>query len=178
VPGRSGAVAPTRPNAWLFAAFYALHLLDEGLVAGGLPAWSTQRGFHFTWANWLSVNALSFGLVITAVALVARERWPSWVLVSLAVHIALHALMHLGATAWGQALSPGAVTGTLLGLPLVVCTLRWGGRELERPVMIRAVLIGAASFQAPWDLLVRLVFGLPFWVEAQELAARSGILVA
>ena len=90
----------SRPSPWLFVPVYGLHLLDEGLVAGGLPHWATEHGFHFTPGNWLPVSAVSFVLFSAASALVARGTWPSWLLVSLAVHLLLHALIHLGASVW------------------------------------------------------------------------------
>ena len=71
-----------RPAPWPFAAVYALHLLDEGTLFGGLAHWSTSRGFYFTIENWLLANAVSIGVVIAAVYLVTRDTWPSWVLVS------------------------------------------------------------------------------------------------
>jgi hypothetical protein len=151
------------PRPWLFAAVYAVHLLDEGLVAGGLPRWSTELGFHFTLLNWLSVSSLSFLLFSATVWWVARRTWPSWVLVALAVHITLHALLHIGASAWWHSLSPGTVSGLVLALPLAGWTLRWAWLELPRKTFVLAALLGAATFQAPWDLLVRIVFGLPMW---------------
>lgn len=87
------AHAASRPWPWLFAIVYALHLLDEGLVAGGLPDWST-----------------------------------------------------------------------VLALPLATRTLRWARAALPRRLLLGAALCGMASFQAPWDLLVRWVLGLPVWV--------------
>ncbi len=151
------------PAPWLFAVVYALHLLDEGTLAGGLAHWSTEHGFHFTIENWLFVNAVSICLVIAAVTLVTRHTLPSWVLVSLSVHITLHAFAHLGASLWWWSLSPGAITGLLLALPLAIWGLRWGRRALEPRAFVRAALIGAATFQAPWDLVVRLLFGLRVW---------------
>lgn len=152
-----------QPIPWLFAGVYVAHLLDEGLFAGGLADWSTARGFHFTIENWLFVNAASVCLFTLAVALVARNRWPSWVLVSLSVHIALHAFAHVGASLWWRAISPGTLSGLALALPLAVWCARWGWQTLEPRTLARAAAIGAATFQAPWDLLVRLVFGLRFW---------------
>ena len=58
--------AIARPAPWLFAAAYALHLLDEAAVSGGLARWSTERGFHFTIENWLLANAITIVLLVTA----------------------------------------------------------------------------------------------------------------
>ncbi len=153
----------SRPAPWLFAAVYALHLLDEGTLFGGLAHWSTRHGFHFTIENWILANAVSISVVVVAVYLVARDTWPSWVLISISVHIALHAFAHAGASLWWWSLSPGAITGLSLALPLAIWSLRWGRRAFEPRAFVRAVLIGAATFQAPWDLLVRFLFGLRVW---------------
>ncbi len=153
----------SRPAPWLFTATYALHLFDEGTLSGGLAHWSTSHGFHFTIENWVFANAIAISFLITAVYLVTRDTWPSWVLVSISVHLSLHAFAHVGASLWWWSLSPGAITGVLLALPLAIWCLCWGWRAFEPPTLARAALIGAATFQAPWDLLVRFVFGLRVW---------------
>jgi hypothetical protein len=153
----------SRPAPWLFAATYALHLFDEGTLYGGLAHWATVHGFHFTIENWVFANAISIIVVVSAVHLVARDTWPSWVLVSISVHLTFHALAHAGASLWWSSISPGAITGLLVALPLAIWCLLWGWRALKTRTFVRAVLIGAATFQAPWDLLVRYLFGLRFW---------------
>ena len=75
---------PRRPWPWLFVVVYGLHLLDEGLVAGSLPMWATEHGYHFTTQHWLSVSLISFCLFSASVWMVARRTWPPWVLVTLA----------------------------------------------------------------------------------------------
>jgi hypothetical protein len=152
------------PRPWLFATVYALHLLDEGLAPPGLAAWGMAQGYYFTFGHWLSVSLLSFVLFGGALWLVARGTWPPWVLVALAAHVALHALLHVGASLWASSLSPGTATGVLLALPLAAVTFEWGRAELRRPLLLRALLLGAATFQAPWDLAIRLAFGLRVWV--------------
>ena len=155
-----------RPWPWLFAVVYGLHLLDEGIMGGGLPQWSTARGFYFTAQHWLSVSIISFCLFSATVWLVARGTWPPWVLVALAVHITLHALAHIGATVWWRSISPGALSGLILCLPLAAWTFRWARHALSRRVLIRSAILGAATFQAPWDVLARLLFGLQLWAAA------------
>lgn len=152
-----------RPWPWLFVVVYGLHLLDEGLVAGGLPQWATEHGFHFTTLNWLSVSIVSFCLFSASAWLVARQTWPSWVLLALAVHITLHALAHLGAAIWTLSLSPGMLSGLILALPLAIWTFLWAKHALGRKVLVFSSILGVATFQAIWDVLVRLVFGLQFW---------------
>ena len=153
----------TRPPLWIFPVVYGLHLLDEGLVAGSLPRWATQHGFPFTVQHWLLVSSISFVVFCAAVALVARGVWPRWLLVSLAVHVSLHGLAHLGASVWMLSLSPGALSGAALALPLGLWTFSWATREFERRLLILGIAIGAISFQAPWDIAVRLVLGSTIW---------------
>jgi hypothetical protein len=152
-----------RPWPWLFAVVYGLHLLDEGTMSGGLAHWSTEHGFYFTAQHWLSVSSISFCLFSASTWLVARGTWAPWVLVALALHISLHALAHLGATLWYVSICPGALSGLVLCLPLAAWTFLWAQHALSRKVFVRSAILGAATFQAPWDVLIRLVFGLPFW---------------
>ena len=152
-----------RPWPWLFVVVYGLHLVDEGLVAGSMPQWATERGFHFTTQHWLSVSIISFCLFSASVWLVARRTWAPWVLVALAVHITLHALAHLGAAIWALSLCPGMLSGLFLALPLAVWTFQWARHAFSRKVLVRACILGVATFQAIWDVLVRLLFGLQFW---------------
>ena len=154
---------PASPPPLLFALAYGIHMLDEAFVSGGLPRWSTANGFHFTIANWASVSAASFALFSGAAWLVARATWPRWVLVALAVHVSLHALAHLGATVWWSSLSPGALSGLFVLLPLAAWTGRWAHGALDSRTLWRSALLGAATFQAWWDLLVRWIFGIPLW---------------
>jgi len=154
--------AAKRPWLWVFPLVYGLHLVDEGLFAGGLPRWSTEHGFHFTLQNWLSVTAISFVLFTGAVWLVARRTWPSWVVLALAIHMTLHALVHVGASAWWLSLSPGTLSALILVVPLVLWTAWWAWRVLSRRERVRAAIVGVLTFQAPWDLLLRFIFGLPF----------------
>ena len=153
-----------RPAPWLFALVYGLHLLDEGLLPPGLARWANDLGYPFSPEHWLAVSSASFVLFSAALWLVARRTWPSWVLVALATHIGLHGLAHLGASVWAGSVSPGMLTGLFLALPLSVWTFRWGQQVLDRKLLVRSVLVGAATFQVPWDLMIRLAFGLEIWV--------------
>lgn len=153
------------PAPWLFALIYGLHLLEEGLLPPGMVRWSNDFGYSFSFEHWFVVSSASFVLFSGASWLVARGSWPSWVLVALATHIGLHGLLHLGASVWVRSVSPGTLTGILLALPLSVWTFRWALQELDRKLLLRSALLGAATFQAPWDLMIRLAFGLEIWVE-------------
>ena len=90
---------PDPPSPWLFPLVYGIHLLDEYFLPPSLAPWSVEQwNLHFTKELWLAINIPSWLLLTGAVWLVARRTWPAWVLVSLAVNIGLHALMHLVAS--------------------------------------------------------------------------------
>ncbi len=150
-----------QPRPWLFALAYALHLADEYFAPPSLAPWGTEHfNIYFTKSMWLAVNISSLILFLTTVWLVARRTWPSWVLVTLAVHMSLHALMHGLASAWAASASPGLSSSLLLILPLAAWTLLWARGTLDKRVLLGSGILGIATFQPPLDFLVRLAFGL------------------
>ncbi len=155
--------AVRKPPLGLFVATYVVHLLDEIALFGGLPGWGMERGFYFTIENWLIANSIAICLLLVAVFLTSRGIWPAWVRVSIATHLSLHAIIHLCASLWGASLSPGALTSVAFLIPLAIWCFRWARSSFSRRTLTIAVLIGAATFQAPWDLLLRLLLGLPVW---------------
>jgi len=150
-----------RPWPWFFSLVYTIHLLDEYLAPPGLPQWTVERfNFYFTEQHWLIVNVISLSVFWTVVWLVARGTWPSWVLMTLATHIFAHATVHSVASAWAVSLSPGLSSSLALSIPLAIWTFVWAARTLDTRVVVWSFLLGLATFQAPWDVLARLVFGL------------------
>lgn len=146
-------------------AAYALHLGDEGLLLGGLSRWSMAQGFHLSKANWIAANAIA-GLLLGIVVLgISRRRWPDWLLVSISAHLVLHGLIHSAASIWWSSLSPGAITGVFVALPLSVWCLLWARSALTRRDLVVGLIVGALSFQAPWDVAVRRALGLPLWID-------------
>ncbi len=151
----------SRPWPWFFSLAYTIHLMDEYLAPPGLPQWAVEQfNFYFTDQHWLIVSAISLSVFWTAVWLVARRTWPSWVLVTLATHISAHAVAHSVVSAWAVSLSPGLSSSLALSIPLAIWTFIWAARTLDTSVIIWSSLLGLATFQAPWDGFVRLVFGL------------------
>lgn len=107
-------------------------------------------GMYFTNDVWLWVNAPSFGLMAFAAWQVARGRWPTWVVVSLATHLALHSLGRIPTSLWFWKMQAGLLSGLAIGLPLALPTLVRGWRELPRAAFRRGVVVGIVSFQPLW----------------------------
>ena len=149
---------------WLYAPIYAIHLFDERFYGEGTARWATRHvaiyssEVHFTNSAWLAVNVPSFLLLTAAAVLVARERWPAWVAVSLASHFFLHGFVRLLGTIWFVSLSPGVFTGMLLCVPLAVGTWTTMRKIIPRGELGKGVLIGVLSFQPVWHGLL-----LPFF---------------
>ncbi len=139
----------------LYPLVYLTHLIDERFFGAGTATWWAERtGVYFTNSGWLAVNIPSFALMTLAAWLVARRTWPSWVAVSLATHIALHALVRIWGTALYLSLSPGVLTGVALCLPLSIYTWRLAARSLHRTDLLRGAAVGLASFQPVWHTLL------------------------
>lgn len=145
------------PTAWLwsFPAVYLIHLLDERCYGIGTATFATEYlDIYFTDAAWLAVNVPSFLAVTAAAWLVARRTWPDWVAVALATHLALHGLGRLPASMWFGTVAPGLLSGLVLCTPLALATFARGYRSLPRAQLGTGVLVGIASFQPLWHLLL------------------------
>jgi hypothetical protein len=80
-------------------------------------------------------------------AVVGIARWTpgaGWILVTLAVSVALNGLLHLAGTIFTRSYSPGVVTGLLLWVPLGLFALRRMRPRLSRPAFAAAALAGIA----------------------------------
>jgi hypothetical protein len=147
---------------WLFPPVYLVHLLDERLFGIGTAEFATRYlGMHFTDFAWLLVNVPSFLLVTLTAWLVARRSWPQWLAVTLATHLALHALGRVPTSIWFSTIAPGLLSGLLLCLPLAVATWIWAERGLSRTQLLRGLLLGLASFQPLWHFLLLPVLPAP-----------------
>jgi hypothetical protein len=86
--------------------------------------------------------------------LVARGRWPEWVAVALAAHVALHGFGRLPPSIWFGSPSPGLVTGLVLCLPLALYAFARAARTLPRAELRKGLLVGVASFQPLWHFIL------------------------
>ena len=151
------AAEPILPGAWLwsFPAVYLVHLLDERLYWIGTAEFATRYlGMYFTNPAWLWVNVPSFVAVTLATGLVARGRWPQWVVVALATHLALHTIGRVPGAIWFGAMAPGLLSGLLVCLPLAVFTLARAFRRLSRSQLRNGLGAGVLSFQPLWHFLL------------------------
>ena len=145
---------------WLFPLVYGLHLLDERFVGPGVAVWSTQAfGITFTNEAWLAVNVPTFAVLAVATWFVSRGYWPSWVTAALATHVAAHAILHTGASAWAVSWSPGLATSLLACVPLAVATFSRAFVSLTPGQLCRGVLGGVLSFQPLWHAVLLPVLG-------------------
>jgi hypothetical protein len=142
----------------LLSIVYSVHLVDERYYSIGTADFATQYlGIYFTNAAWWAVNIPSIILFTLAAALVARGTWPQWVVLALAVHLALHGLGRVPTSLWTLEIAPGLVTGLLLCTPVAAASF-WRGRGvLSRSQVLRGLVAGAASFQPFWHFAL-----LPF----------------
>lgn len=152
------------PDAWIWAypAVYAVHLLDERLWGIGTAEFATRHlGIYLTNEAWWLVNVPSTLAMLGVAALVAVGRWPQWVAVALATHLALHSLGRVPATLWLGMWSPGLASGLLLCVPLAWLTFSVGNRGLSRGQLRAGLVTGIASFQPFWHLLLLPLGVLP-----------------
>lgn len=143
---------PVFSRAWLawFPVVYLLHLVDERYYWIGTANFATQYlGIYFTNAAWWAINVPSMLLLAGVAALVARGRWPEWVAIALAVHLALHGLGRVPTSLWTGTIAPGLLSGVLLCAPLSAATL-WKARSLSGAHWRAGVLAGVVSFQPFW----------------------------
>jgi hypothetical protein len=137
---------------WLFPATYVLHIAEE--YAGGFPRWmGAISGARLTEQDFLLINAAAFVVMttMTAVGASGAARWP---LVALGTIVATNAVLHIGGSVLTASYSPGAITATLLWLPLGIYALR----RLRHEVPGRAYAAGIAAGVALHVLVSALAF--------------------
>jgi uncharacterized protein with HXXEE motif len=131
------------PRAWplLFPATFLAHIAEE--YYGGFPAWSAQwLGFALAPAGFLELNAYAWAGMFAAS--IVATLGAGWVVVPFATATFVNGCAHLLATIATRTYSPGAITGTLLWIPLGAYTLRRAHGRLPRAVFWTAVLLGLA----------------------------------
>ena len=143
------------PVLWAFPPVYLVHLLDERFWGVGTANWATAHGpLYFTNYAWLWVNIPSMLALALVVVLVARGAVAEWAVVSLGVHLLLHAVMRIGGTLVFASVSPGLISGVLLCLPLGVWSMARGYRQLSNPALRAGVIAGILSFQPLWHAVL------------------------
>jgi hypothetical protein len=150
------SAAPLLSSRWvsLYPAVYFAHLLDERFFGVGTALWWMSRtGVYFTNSGWLAVNIPWFAFMCVAAWAVAMRRLPSWVELSLATHLALHALVRIVGSLVFLEWSPGVMTGVILCLP--VAGFSWiRARELSGRERRIGILCGVLSFQPVWHTVL------------------------
>ena len=127
---------------WLFPATYALHFAEEYIA--GFPRWlATVSPARLSDQDFLLINAIAMVFMILAVTMCMRgvARWP---LVALGTVVTVNAALHIGATLLSS-YSPGAITATLLWLPLGLFTLRRLRLEVGPRLYAAGIAAGLAA---------------------------------
>ena len=128
---------------WLLPATYAAHVFEEWRA--GFPAWwSRLTGVELSVERFLSLNEIALALMTLGVVLAYAVRPLRWLFVAFGAALLINAASHLVASAATRSYSPGAVTGTLLWLPLGWLTLRAGRAGLSRRSFAAGVAVGVA----------------------------------
>lgn len=140
---------------WSFPPVYLIHLVDERFFREGTAAWATAHmGVHLTNEAWFVINAVWLVGLILVTWLTARGSLPQWVVVVLATHLAIHSFTRIWGSVVFPGLSPGVVSGVLLGAPWALYTLGRGLRALPRREFALGVVVGVLSVQPVWDFLM------------------------
>lgn len=140
---------------WLFPAVYLVHLVDERFYWIGTAEFATYYlGIYFTNTAWWAVNVPSLALFVGATRLVARARWPEWVVISLAIHLGIHGLSRIPTSLWTATIAPGLLSGLLLCVPLSAAALARARGSFSRAAWMKGLVVGLVSFQPWWHFAV------------------------
>jgi hypothetical protein len=124
----------------------------------GFPAWvSAFAGISVTPELFLRLNAMFLMGMVAVVFLARSVPGAGWIVVTLAVSVALNGLLHLAGTLLTRSYSPGVVTGLLLWVPLGLFAARSMRGRLSFPVFLLACLGGVALQAMVSMLLLRSV---------------------
>jgi len=133
------------PRAWplLFPLTYLVHIAEE--FVGGFPAWAAVHlGFRLDRAAFLAINEFAWiGMLIASLAATAAAP-ARWLVIPLATITTVNGSAHLVASAVTRTYSPGAISGTVLWIPLGVVTLVRAFRAFPRGMCWGGIALGLA----------------------------------
>ena len=129
--------------AWLFPATYLIHAMEEYWGGEGFYRWSARIiGRGMTPEQFISINSFGWLLMLVGVLIFRRTSSIAWLCVSLATVVLLNGLFHLAGSFWTGTYSPGAVSGTLLWIPLGAITLYRAWKHATRRSLRAGILVG------------------------------------
>jgi hypothetical protein len=135
---------------WSNLAAFTAHLLDETLMAGGLPA-SIQRHFLFEFKMSDFFDANAYWLILIAISNLLYD-WKGNRLAAIPMAFvwerSFNALLHIGLTCYFKEYSPGLVTGVLFFVILYL-TYRYG---VLRGHVRRAAFFGSGIVAAVFEI--------------------------
>jgi hypothetical protein len=128
---------------WLFPATMALHVAEEAWTGETFPAWiSRVAGVDLSLGEFLVLNAVALGVVVTATIL-ARSQ--AWAVAALGTAMATNVAFHLGGALLTGSRSPGLATGIILWVPLATLALVHVARRARRRDLALGVAVGFAA---------------------------------
>lgn len=129
---------------WLFPLTYLIHATEEYFGGEGFYRWVARlTGRGMTPEQFISIN--SFAWVLMVVTILALRKTPSvrWLTISWATVVFINGVAHLLGSLWTNTYSPGAVSGTLLWMPLGAATFYRARRGVTRRSFLAGLLVGA-----------------------------------
>jgi hypothetical protein len=142
------------PWVWLFPLTYLFHAAEELWGGVGFPAWvSAFAGISVAPELFLRLNAMFLMGMVAVVFLARAVPGAGWIVVTLAVSVALNGLLHVAGTLLTRSYSPGVVTGLVLWVPLGLFAARSMRARLSFPVF-RLACLGGIGLQAVISMLL------------------------
>ncbi|MBL8985835.1 MAG: HXXEE domain-containing protein [Gemmatimonadetes bacterium] len=141
-------MANRRLLAVAFPISYAVHLTEEAVAGSGFPAWlKTHAGADLSGPEFLLLNAVGMTVMLVVAVGVWRNRSPSLGLAAIGTIGLINGSLHLGGSVLTASYSPGAVSGTLLWMPLGALAIRRAAERRDRSVL-GGVALGLAAHAA------------------------------
>lgn len=131
---------------WLFPATMIIHVAEEALTGETFPRWiSRVTGLDLSLREFLTFNAIAFGVVLLGTLLALRLRRGGWAVAALGTAFLTNVFFHVAGTFATGTRSPGVVSAILLWLPLGTYALVWTWRNARRRELALGVAIGFAA---------------------------------
>ncbi|HKO99286.1 MAG TPA: HXXEE domain-containing protein [Pyrinomonadaceae bacterium] len=110
--------------SWLIPITYLIHIAEEFWGGEGYSAYIYRlRGVHLSPTRFLVAQAIGFALVVAAIIIARRLRFPSMMFVILTMTLMVNALTHTYNAVVLQSYNPGLVSSVLIWLPMGIFAL-------------------------------------------------------
>ena len=154
-PPRQGGGTARRAGVWLFPPTYALHFGEEYLAGSGFPQWVERTlGIRFSTIEFVTWNALAFGLMCVAAWLVSRDAKHRFIEIALSIAVLANVVVHVLASLATWTYSPGVVTAITIWMPLGLVRLRHAHEAATRRGRLAGVCLGVAVLLVTLGVIV------------------------